>query len=118
MAGILLLGLSLRCSGLNCSPIPILTSMCFHSIPVSSSMIITFWPLGVGLECNSIMVPPQVACIDWNIASLNCLLHLAQEGRDKRLMISRLHLSKTEIDECAGIRSWFNVLYRVRVLMG
>jgi hypothetical protein len=44
-------------------------------------MIITFWPLGVGLECNSIMVPPRVACIDWNIASLNCLpYHLAWDG--------------------------------------
>src|SRR3990172_8728202 len=55
MAGILLLGLSFRCSGVNCSPSRMLTSTCVHSRPVSSSMIMTFWPLGVGLECSSIM---------------------------------------------------------------
>jgi hypothetical protein len=29
--------------------------MCFHSRPVSSSMIMTFCPFGVGIECSSII---------------------------------------------------------------
>src|SRR5262245_272015 len=42
-------------------------SKCFHSRPVSSSMIMTFWPFGVGEECSSIMGVPLVG--EWTAAT-------------------------------------------------
>jgi hypothetical protein len=41
MAGILLLGLIFRKSGLNCSPVPMLTGMVLNLVPVSSSRMVT-----------------------------------------------------------------------------
>ena len=54
MAGILLLGLIFKNSGVNWSPEPMLMGMACQSrlsfMPHSSSMMWTLWPFGVGHE--------------------------------------------------------------------
>ena len=48
MAGIRLLGLIARNSGLNCSPVPMFTGTSLYARPHSSSMMEIFQPFGVG----------------------------------------------------------------------
>ena len=48
MAGMRLLGLIFRKSGLNCSPVPMFTGMILYGRPHSSSMMEIFQPFGVG----------------------------------------------------------------------
>ena len=47
MAGILLLGLTFRNRGSNCSPLSSLMKCSMYSSPVSSNMMWIFWPFGV-----------------------------------------------------------------------
>ena len=48
MAGMRLLGLIFRNSGLNWSPLPMFTGTSVYGSPHSSSMMLIFQPLGVG----------------------------------------------------------------------
>src|ERR1700704_4296124 len=55
IAGVLLFGLILRNSGLNCSPVRMLTGRTSYSRPVSSTMMWILCPLGVGQVYTSII---------------------------------------------------------------
>jgi hypothetical protein len=48
IAGMRLLGLIFRNSGVNCSPLPMFTGTMRYGTPVSSKKIVIFHPFGVG----------------------------------------------------------------------